>query len=66
VKISVQKTYPQRECPSCAGEVPSNNNRCPICGYLFPQPTLVQKSFRIGGALIMLGLLLLLLAMSLL
>ena len=65
MNISTQKTFPPRECPSCACEVPSNNNRCPICGYVFLQPTPVQKSLRIGGALIMLGILLLLLVMGL-
>lgn len=65
MKIDAQRTFPPRECPSCACEVPSNSNRCPICGYVFPAPTAVQRSLRIGGALIMLGILALMLLLSL-
>ena len=36
MKIDSQKSFGLRECPSCATEVPANNNRCPICGYDFP------------------------------
>jgi RNA polymerase subunit RPABC4/transcription elongation factor Spt4 len=28
----------KRECPNCAVEVPKHGERCPICGYEFPQP----------------------------
>jgi len=34
--IDLNKQFGHRECPSCATEVPANNNRCPICGYEFP------------------------------
>ena len=27
-----------RECPSCAMEVPSDAEVCPMCGYEFPVP----------------------------
>jgi RNA polymerase subunit RPABC4/transcription elongation factor Spt4 len=27
----------KRECPNCAVEVPKHDERCPICGYEFPQ-----------------------------
>jgi RNA polymerase subunit RPABC4/transcription elongation factor Spt4 len=27
----------KRECPNCAVEVPKHGERCPICGYEFPQ-----------------------------
>jgi hypothetical protein len=50
-----------RECPSCACEVESNNNRCPICGYEFPNPSPAQRNLKLWGALLMLGILVLLL-----
>lgn len=28
----------RRECPNCAVEVPGGGERCPICGYEFPEP----------------------------
>jgi len=28
----------RKECPNCAVEVPKDSQRCPICGYEFPQP----------------------------
>ena len=34
--IDFKNNFGTRECPSCATEVPANNNRCPICGYEFP------------------------------
>jgi RNA polymerase subunit RPABC4/transcription elongation factor Spt4 len=27
----------KKECPSCAMEIPDNENVCPICGYEFPE-----------------------------
>lgn len=27
----------RKECPSCAMEIDAKNQRCPICGYEFPQ-----------------------------
>lgn len=65
MKVHLDREFGTRECPSCATEVPANNNRCPLCGYLFPQPTATQRGLRVGGALVMLALLLLLIALSL-
>ncbi len=28
----------RKECPNCAMDVPKDSQRCPICGYEFPQP----------------------------
>lgn len=36
MRIETNKEFGTRECPSCATEVPTNHNRCPICGYEFP------------------------------
>ena len=36
MKIDPLATFPTRECPGCAVDVPANENRCPICGYEFP------------------------------
>ena len=57
VGINIQSNFGKRECPSCACEVPANNNRCPICGYEFPNPTPTQRGMRLWGALIMLAIL---------
>ena len=57
MRIETQKNFGRRECPACACEVAANNNRCPICGYVFPVKTPTQMFMRIGGALIMLTLL---------
>ena len=57
MRIETDKTFGTRECPSCATEVESNHNRCPICGYLFPQPTPTQSRMKLWGAVIMLILL---------
>lgn len=27
----------KKECPNCAVEVDEGNEKCPICGYEFPQ-----------------------------
>ena len=27
----------KKECPSCAMEIDSDANECPICGYEFPK-----------------------------
>lgn len=64
MKVDAGRDFGTRECPSCATEVPANNNRCPICGYGFPQATPLQTGLRIGGALLMLGLILLAIALS--
>ena len=61
MRIDPQRDFGKRECPSCACEVEANHNHCPICGYAFPQASPVQKGMRIGGALLMLAILLALL-----
>lgn len=60
MRIVERADFGTRECPSCGCEVPGNANRCPICGYLFPVATPRQRRLRWWGALIMLGLILLL------
>lgn len=59
--IDAHKNFGMRECPSCATEVAANHNRCPICGYEFPHASPRQRGLRVGGALLMLGILLALL-----
>ena len=44
MKIDPDAKFPVRECPGCAVEVPSNENRCPICGYAFPGRGALQRS----------------------
>jgi predicted amidophosphoribosyltransferase len=65
MNIDAQKTFGTRECPACGSDVPANNNRCPICRYEFPVPTPAQRFVRIGGAIIMLAILLWFLVLSL-
>ena len=60
MKVNAQKEFGNRECPSCATEVPANNNRCPICGYVFLQPTPTQRALKLIGAIVMLVLFLVL------
>ena len=60
MKIEVQKSFGMRECPSCAMEVPANNNRCPLCGYPFLQPTPARRNLKLIGAIVMLALFLVL------
>ena len=60
MRVDAAKSFGSRECPGCACEVPANSNRCPVCGYLFPHPSPRQRALRVGGALLMLGLILLL------
>jgi predicted amidophosphoribosyltransferase len=61
MRIDVSREFGTRECPSCATEVAANNNRCPICGYEFPHASPARRGMRVGGALIMLAILLALL-----
>ncbi len=56
MKIDCQKSFGLRECPACAMEVPANNNRCPICGYVFIQPTPTRRNMKLIGAIVMLVL----------
>jgi len=56
LRIDPEKPFGMRECPGCAMDVPENNNRCPICGYDFPNPTPRQKHMKLWGAIIMLAL----------
>ncbi len=60
MQINPHRDFGARECPSCACEVPANNNHCPMCGYDFPQATSVQKNMRVWGAAVMVVLLVLL------
>jgi len=60
MKIETQKSFGTRECPSCATEVPANNNRCPICGYVFTLTTPAQRNLKLVGAILMLALFLVL------
>lgn len=56
MSIDTSRQFGLRECPSCATEVPQNENRCPICGYEFPARTKPHASFllAIGVTLIVL------------
>ena len=56
MKVQTNKRFGQRECPSCATGVPTNSNRCPICGYEFPRLTDKQRGMKIGGGSLMLVL----------
>ncbi len=56
MKIEAGTSFGNRECPSCATEVPANNNRCPICGYEFLQPSPAQRNLKLWGAVVMLVL----------
>ncbi len=66
MRITADKRFGLRECPSCGAEIAANNNRCPICRYEFPVAAAPQRFARIGGALIMLAILLWLLVGTLL
>lgn len=66
MRLEASRDFGTRECPSCASEIPANNNRCPICKYHFPVANPRQRSMRFWGALIMLGLLLAMLLIGLL
>jgi len=57
MKIDATRSFVTRECPSCATEVAANHNRCPICGYEFPNASPKQRGMRVGGALLMLAIL---------
>ena len=57
MRLETSRDFGNRECPSCGCEIPANTNRCPICKYHFPVANPRQKSMRLWGALIMLGLL---------
>jgi hypothetical protein len=56
MKIDTDSAFGTRECPSCATEVPANNNRCPICGYEFLHGTAAQRHLKFWGAIVMLVL----------
>jgi hypothetical protein len=58
IKFDPDRQFGKRECPSCGVEVGANHNDCPICGYLFPHPSVRQRSMKLWGAFIMLALLL--------
>jgi hypothetical protein len=46
MRINPDKKFGTRECPGCACEVERNNNRCPVCGYEFPD---VPEPGGLGG-----------------
>ena len=54
MKIDEQADFGTRECPSCAAEVAANNNRCPCCGYEFPNFGPARSGLRIWGSLALL------------
>jgi len=56
VKVIHQTNFGKRECPSCAVEVPANNNRCPICSYEFPNEMPMKRNVRFWGAILMIVL----------
>jgi hypothetical protein len=58
MKIDEIRDFGTRECPSCAVEVPANQNHCLICGYAFPHPTPWQRHMKFWLALLMIFLLL--------
>lgn len=60
MNVNPDAKFGKRECPSCACEVPVNENRCPICGYEFASLP-GRQSFRLWAALTLLGILLALL-----
>lgn len=64
--IDPSRNFGTRECPSCATEVAANHNRCPICGYEFPNESPKQTGMRVGGAILMLAILVALLLLGLL
>lgn len=66
MRVEPGKTFGSRECPSCATAVAANENRCPICGYEFPNANPRQRGMKHWGALLMLLLLLALLLSGLL
>lgn len=66
MRVDAHREFGRRECPSCATEVAANENRCPVCGYEFPNPSPRQRGFKVWGALLMLALLLAILISGLL
>lgn len=36
MRVEADTKFGTRECPGCGLEVEANNNRCPVCGYEFP------------------------------
>jgi predicted amidophosphoribosyltransferase len=36
MRVEADRNFGSRECPSCGIEVAVNENRCPVCGYEFP------------------------------
>lgn len=64
MKIDSQTDFGTRECPGCAVKVPTNENRCPICGYQFPARGALQRNL-LWIVLLFLALLLVPLLLSL-
>lgn len=61
MRIDIDRDFGLRECPSCATEVAANHNRCPICGYEFPNASPAQRRMRLWGGWLMLVILALML-----
>ena len=57
MKVQTGKDFGERECPSCACNVPANSNRCPICSYEFPALPR-RKGLALAAGLLMLFILL--------
>jgi len=36
MRVETDKDFGTRECPGCGLDVEANHNRCPVCGYEFP------------------------------
>ena len=45
----------QKECPSCALEVPADAETCLYCGYEFPEQKTGVKPFAVLFAVLLLG-----------
>lgn len=46
MRIDADHDFGERECPGCGVRVAANENRCPICGYVFPVRTRREKAAR--------------------
>ena len=51
MNIDAHRSFPVRECPGCAMDVPANHNRCPLCGYQFPGAGPFRRRLPFWGSL---------------
>ncbi len=58
MRVDERCDHGTRECPSCACVVAANENRCPICGYEFPNRPVGQRRWLAAIGLTLAGLLL--------